>query len=693
MRRILWALVVTAAAATAASVAIAQQQSEQSADKTTRLRPPSRLQFVLEKPKQKTSTRSLARQPEAEAQTPADQNSGAGILRYQRSKSSREAAAAATRSTAQSVTGLKNYHRELFGADAPQQPAQATAARQTAQPRPFPAARQEPSKIQTVAAEIPAERTDTKTQPAAGGVQQAAFAKPAAQAEVVQQISGTAQAAPKLAVPTPFQLPDTQQTFRPTTPLTAEQLPAATPAKAHRDILTNLSSGQPQVSVEWRKVGDISVGQESNIELIVTNNGKATAADVAVEAWFPASVRLTKANPQPASAQRSVTWKFAKLDSGEEQRIAISLIPSRRGELAANANVRFTTAATTLFTVEEPMIKLAMQGPQQVMVGEPAPHVVTITNPGTGVAHNVVLEVKIPQGFEHAKGERLKMDVGSLNPGESRSVRLSLTAVAGGEHAVQVEARAGADLREVAASKVNVLAPSLQLAVAGPSFRYVGRDAQYRVAVRNSGQATTSNVRSTYQVPEGFEFLSAGRGGKFDAATRTVSWFVGSVQPNETVEMSLRLKPVAAGDFVHLAKVVSEHGAAVESKMETKIEGTASVVLEVVDLDDPVEIGRETAYEIRVSNEGSKAASNIGLSIELPNGMALVDAKGPSQHIAEAGLVVFRSLPALPPGKTAVFMIHITGSQEGNHRIRARLVSDSIQEPLTEEEITRFYAE
>ncbi|MHC4879466.1 MAG: hypothetical protein ACYTGL_23675 [Planctomycetota bacterium] len=690
MRRILWALVVTATAATAASVAIAQQGSDQSVDEKPRRRPPSRLQFVLEKPLQRTSSRSLARQTEPEAQTPVDQNAGAGILRYQRSKSSREAAAP---SMEQSVTGLKNYHRELFGTAAPQLPGQATAARQSVQPRPFPAARQEVSDIQTVAAEVPATAAEATSQPAAGGVQQAAFAKPATQAEVVQQVSGTAPAAPELGTATPFQSPEAQQGFRPTAPLRTQPLPATTPEVSQQSILTNLSSGQPQVTIEWHKVGDISVGQESNVELIVTNNGEATAADVAVEAWFPASVRLTKASPQPVSAQRSVTWKFAKLDSGEEQRIAISLIPSRRGELAANANVRFTAAATRLFTVEEPMIKLAMQGPQQVMIGELAPHVVTITNPGTGVAHNVVIEVKVPRGLEHARGERLKMEVGSLNPSESRSVRLSLTAVAGGEHAVQVEARAGAELREVAASKINVLAPSLQLAVAGPSFRYVGRDAQYRVAVRNNGQATTSNVRSTYQVPEGFDFLSAGRGGKFDPATRTVSWFVGSVQPDETVEMSLRLKPVAAGEFVHLAKVVSEHGAAVESRTETKIEGTASIVLEVADLDDPVEIGRETAYEIRVSNEGSKAASNVGLSIELPNGMTLVDAKGPSQHIAESGLVVFRSLPALPPGKTAVFMVHITGSQEGNQRIRARLVSDSIQEPLTEEEITRFYAE
>lgn len=665
MRRILWALAVTASTATAMTVVFAQQAPPSGA--SSEKAPASRLQFVVEKPDAPTAPQTTPSEP--------------GVLRYSRS--------AASRQPAKPATGLKNYHRELFGVDAPprqaadqqttsdQQPAAGTSSGVV--PRPFPTASKDAGPIQRVTAEMPAQ-TEPQTD---SGIQTAGFDRPADQADVVQQISGTVPADDVLAVP---------QAFQPTNIATLQ--PAAKAQdEAPRNILTNLSSGQPQVSIEWRKAGDISIGQESNIELIVANRGEATAGDVVVEAWFPATVRLTKTVPQPDAVGRFVSWQFANLDAGDERRIVVSLIPSQRGELAANANVRFTTAATTLFNVEEPMIKLVMQGPDQVMIGEPAPHIVTVSNPGTGVAQNVVIEVKVPQGLEHAKGERLKMDVGSLNPGESRSVRLSLAATAGGEHAVQVEAHAGAELRQSATSKVSVLAPSLQLAVAGPSFRYVGRDAQYRVAVRNSGQATTSNVRATCLVPEGFEFLSAGRGGKFDTATRTVSWFVGSVGPNETVEMALRLKPVTAGDFVQVATVVSEHTAAVEARTETKIEGTASLVLDVADIDDPIEIGRETAYEVKVSNEGSKAASNVGLSIELPTGMTLVDAAGPSEHIAESGLVVFRSLPELPAGKTAVFMLHVKGSQAGNQRIRARLVSDSIQEPLTEEEITRFYAE
>jgi uncharacterized repeat protein (TIGR01451 family) len=455
----------------------------------------------------------------------------------------------------------------------------------------------------------------------------------------------------------------------------------------------NFTQESPHIETRWTKQSDINVGQPCDLLLTVRNSGQANASDVVVDVFFPRTVRLTTASPKPTAAETSVVWQFPTLDAGEEREIHLTMIPSERGEISANANVRFSTAATTLLAVEEPMLKLVMKGPAEVMMGESASHVVTVLNPGTGVAHNVSLEVTIPAGLEHPKGKRLKMELGSLNPGEQRSVRLSLTAVAGGSQQVSVEATSGTLLRETANAAVSVLAPSLNLAVTGPALRYIGRDARYSVNVTNDGQAVTNNVRAMYVVPKGFEYLYASRGGNFDEATRTVTWFVGSVSPKETIELSLKLKPTQLGDFAHVARAISEQGAVAEAQADTKIEGTASLVLEVLDLDDPVEIGRETAYEVRVRNEGSKEAQNVGLSFELPSGVKLINVKGPTQHIAESGLVVFKGLPTLEPGKTVIFQIYIQGADEGNHRVRARLTSDSIQEPLTVEELTRFYAD
>jgi uncharacterized repeat protein (TIGR01451 family) len=447
------------------------------------------------------------------------------------------------------------------------------------------------------------------------------------------------------------------------------------------------------VTLEWVKQSDINVGQECECDLVVRNTGKLAVHQVHIEAFFPSAVRLTSATPKPTSSQDRLVWVFDSLDAGKAHTIRIKMIPSRRGQLATTANVRFTGAAAGLFEVQEPLLKVAMKGPKEVMVGDPASQVITVTNPGTGVATGVKIEALIPEGLEHPRGERLVMEVGSLNPGESRQIRIALAAANGGRHAVHVTATADSDLKQVIEGTVLVVAPSLKIAVDGPGLRYLGRKADYTVAVLNDGQIASSNVRVSQQIPVGFKFVGADKGGKYDRDNHTVTWFVGGMAAGQTIKLRTQLAPEKIGSFDQIAWVTSEHGNRETAKAVTRVEGTASLVLEIVDLDDPVEIGTETAYEIRIRNEGTKAAGNVSLSCELPNGVKLVSAKGPASHIAENGLVVFKSLGTLAPGKTAVYRVHVRGTAAGNHRFRARLASDSNQEPLIFEELTKFYVD
>jgi hypothetical protein len=724
MRKLLWCL--TALGAVTLSLSAGVAQDEKPSNTTTRSQtatPLSRLNF-LSRP---SAAETAAATAEQESRPASNPNSG-GILRYQRTRPSTQ-----KQTTQNSSTGLQNYHRELFGTAPPpigrsaktpprqlSETPRAGSVRLGTASKPTTAYRD--SAIQQAGATQPAasksgviQAGGISKEPAAGGVVQADFARKAGTAEPIEQTSGSTSApllpgdtaGPEVGLAAdlrtgPSAGPEIGTgTGAGTSILQAEpnairplgQTPLIAPARGPIDGFVNFTQQAPHIETRWTKQSDINVGQQCDLLLTVKNSGQANASDVVVDVFFPRSVRLTAASPKPVAAETSVVWEFPTLDAGEEREIHITMIPSERGEISANANVRYSSAATTVLAVEEPMLKLAMKGPTKVMMGESASHVVSVTNPGTGVAHNVTLEVSIPEGLEHPKGKRLKMDLGSLSPGEQRSVRLSLTAIGGGSQKVGVIASSGTELRQTAAATVSVLAPSLTLEVTGPALRYVGRDARYSLKLANDGQAVTNNVRAMYIVPKGFKYLFASRGGKYDESTRTVSWFVGGIKPNETIDLSLKLKPTELGDFAHMAQAISEHGAIAEAKTDTRIEGTASLVLEVLDLDDPVEIGRETAYEVRVRNEGSKQAQNVGLSFELPNGMKLINVKGPTKHIAESGLVVFKALPALEPGKTAIFQIHIQGADEGNHRVRARLTSDSIQEPLTVEELTRFYAD
>lgn len=449
----------------------------------------------------------------------------------------------------------------------------------------------------------------------------------------------------------------------------------------------------PTVSVKWVSKGDVNVGQKCEFHLVVNNTGSIPAQDVAVEANFPESVRFVSSNPRTADQNGRTVWKLDSLASGEEQTIAIQLVPSDRGELTATASVRFTGLAAGRFNVKEPMLKVSMSGPTKVMVGDAASQFVEVANPGTGVAKNVAVEAWIPPGLEHPRGERLMMDIGALNPGETRKVRLSLAAVDGGEQTVKVTATSDAATAKSVERLVTVLAPSLKVAVDGPSIRYVGRNASYTIKVSNDGSVPSNNVRVLHRLPDGFQFQQADKGGSYDRNKRTIGWFVGRVDPGKTAEVQAVLKATQLGKQTHRAGAISEQGTRSQTDFVTDVEGTASLTVEIFNPDNPVEVGANTVYDVRVRNTGTKADAKVELVCDLPDGVKLVAARGPTRSVTTEGNVVFSALETLAPGKTAVYRVQVRGTTAGNHRFRVRLRSASIKNPLTFDELTKFYAD
>ena len=484
----------------------------------------------------------------------------------------------------------------------------------------------------------------------------------------------------------------------------AEQ-PSAPPAKASgapvapsgRSVTASSSESgptTPQVTIEWTKKGDINVGQECQVELHVKNNGSVAAGQVAVDAIFPTTVRLTSAEPKPATSADKLTWSFESIAPGTERKITVKLIPSRRGDLGASAQVRFTGTASASFKVEEPMLKVALKGPNELMLGDPASQFITVSNPGTGTAHDVKVEAKLSDGLEHgSRGEKLIMDVGSIGPGETRTVRLGLSAIKGGQQSISVTATSSSDAGGTASAQMNVIAPSMKIAVDGPGLRYKGRNAKYTLTVTNDGSVANNNIRVSQVVSEGFKFVSADKSGKYDASTKSVQWFIGRLEPGQNAKVTCELNATTLGDFSHTVAVLSDSGVRAEAKIDTKVDGIASLTMELVDVDDPVETGVETLYEVRVKNEGSKPASGVSIACELPAGMELITAKAPVDAIVEGRQILFKSLDQVAPGGQAVFKIHVKGIEEGSHRMKVRMTGGGLTEPVVREEVTKVYSD
>src|SRR5690606_36266106 len=109
------------------------------------------------------------------------------------------------------------------------------------------------------------------------------------------------------------------------------------------------------------------------------------------------------------------------------------------------------------------------------------------------------------------------------------------------------------------------------------------------------------------------------------------------------------------------------------------------------DLKDPIEVGGETSYEIRVTNQGTKASSNVHLAAIMPTGMKPIAAEGPVRYKIEGQRVVFEPLRQLAPKAETVFTIKVQATGVGDQRVAVQLATDEIRDPISKEESTRVY--
>ncbi len=457
---------------------------------------------------------------------------------------------------------------------------------------------------------------------------------------------------------------------------------------AAAQALPGVSSGpqSPGVTLQWVNHGGFNVGQTCDVELIVKNTSQSVVRSVMTEAVIPENVEVVEARPAAAEGAEMPTWTFGELQPGQSRSVMLKVIPKTRGEVRLDAYVRLTGTSTSQFSVQEPMIGVAVSGPEEIEVGQQVGYLVRVSNPGTGLANNVIIQAAIPEGLEHRNGSLLTIEIGTLNPGESRQARLSLTAVEGGNQQLAVRVLADGGLSDQTTTAISVAEPQLAVTLSGPEEPKAGRSEDYKLSVSNSGGVQSTNVRAKYIIPAGCTFVSADRGGKFVEVDNAVEWFVGTLQPNDSSDFTITLKASETGEVVHKAGVMSERGQVTTCVLASEVIGTAVLDMKIAADHRELRVGQEIRWEAVVRNTGTREAANVGVSCELPAGFEFIDAEGPTKFIAENGVLIFRSIASIDAETDVKIVIHGRCTREGSQRLRLRVASESITDALIGEE-------
>ena len=493
----------------------------------------------------------------------------------------------------------------------------------------------------------------------------------------------------------PTVTPHTEVT-RPTTRVSRTDA-LTTSVRSAEQVLS--SDKAPAISWEVSGPRQVIVGREAEFVIHLHNEGGSAVAHLISQIEMPASTEIITAEASHGVGQRAsdaatstaLEWRIDQLAAAEEAVLKLRVIP--RTSQAMNLHVSVRTeprAAVARVEVLEPKLQLAVEGPSDVLYGEARTYRLTVTNPGTGPAENVVIAFT-PPGEED--GSAARHEVGLLDPGASRSIELEITPQVAGELAMKAIASADGDLRDDFERRVLVRKPELIVDARGPRTTYAGTVATYYFRVQNTGNAVAKDVNVQTHLPLGAEFIRAtdDRNLEPQAEKNAVTWAVGSLSPGEEFFIELKCLINSAGENTLKLAAETPHPDLQHSKtIATHVVALADLKLEVTDPKGPVAVGKEAVYEVRIRNRGSNSAEQVNVVALFSEGIDPVSVEG-GQHSIENGRVAFRTIEGLPAGREVVFKIRALAKQPGTHVFRAEVLCRELETKLAAEETTRFY--
>lgn len=443
--------------------------------------------------------------------------------------------------------------------------------------------------------------------------------------------------------------------------------------------------------IERAAPASVSVGQEFNYTIKATNISSGNLEDVVVTDAPAQGFKAASATPKPTSAQdNTMRWELGKLAPGESRTIQITGSATGVGMLKNCVSAEYAKRACLAVNVVEPKLELVKTMTSEVIQCDPIVVTFAVTNNGTGVAKNVVITDELPEGLLTKDGKStIKATVGDLAAGESKNYKIELKAQRTGEFTNVAVATGGANLKSESQAKVVVRKPVLTIDKTGPEKVFIGRNATYGIKVTNTGDGEARDLIVTDTLPVNSKYVSSSPeatvvGGK-------LTWNFGTLNPDQSKTISVVVAPNGAGRLTNSASASAFCAETVTDTVQTAVNGIPAVLLEVVDVTDPVEVGGTTTYVIRVTNQGSADDNNIRIVCNLEETMSFVNATGSTRATKTGQVVEFAPFATLKPQDSATWNVTVKAEKAGDVRFTVQMNTDALTRPVDETEATNFY--
>lgn len=445
------------------------------------------------------------------------------------------------------------------------------------------------------------------------------------------------------------------------------------------------------VLLEKRLPAEVNAGVPFEYQIYVENLSSLPLENVTVSDRVSGVFQMTESQPAASSAGGALQWNLGNIAPGGSTSIRVMGSATGEGSITSCAEISYTSALCATIQVVAPRLEITKRGPAEVLLCDPIPYEFVITNTGSGTVRGVVVSDQLPSGLQTADGlESFQFTVGDLGPGQSKAYQVTARATRAGSYSNTATAAAQGGVTATSNSVgTTVREARLAISKSASQRQFIGRNIRYEITVSNPGDVAVTDVVLEDRLPGGTAFVSASHNGV--ASGDSVRWNLGTLAPRASTTVELVANAQGKGVVRNVATASGRCAQAVSATAETEITGIPAILLEVIDVEDPVQVGGETTYVITVTNQGSAADSNVVIAVTFESNMQATAAGGATAGTAQGQRVTFAPLGQLAPGQQVQWQVRARALGEGDHRIRVALTSDQLTRPVEETEATNLY--
>jgi len=449
----------------------------------------------------------------------------------------------------------------------------------------------------------------------------------------------------------------------------------------------------PQIAISKTAPSTALMGERFAYDIIVANPSSIAANNVVVRDVLPDGISYVSSSPEARRSGQELVWQLGSMAGGGRTGLRVMVTGQRKGTftnpVSVTADDGLSARAEATTRIGAPELTLAKEGPSEMIFCRPWTYTLIVRNTGDAPAMNVRIEDKLPANLLTTKGEQsVSFTLGTIEAGGSKQVQFEVKSTTAGTFRNEAVVSADGGLSASASLATVVRQPVLKIAKTGPAQRFLGKTITYDITVTNTGDSPAENTVVVDSIPPGTTFQQASDGGRHSGGT--VTWELGTLAVNASKKLSVTLMADRLGSVrneVRATAVCAEASA----EASTEVVGIPAILLECVDIADPIEVGENETYRITVTNQGSAQDTNIVVTCTLPTEQKFVSADGPTEAKAVGNTVVFEPLKFLAPGDNVVYTVIVQALKAGDVRFAVKLESDQMESPASETESTRLY--